>query len=211
MCLCASMCVCVWVCKGGRGSEGSWMSVQVLHTWMRLCSCAFYISENFIMYVVTSLKLDFSSVDYVENIRGWRGGWGLMGGVLRCICSYCMLGWSVHLWFCISKKSCVWWWLHTQFIFSLVHYVEIITCAVELLISRFCYLITEVSSCCWFQIIEEIDNNDIHIYEFPDCDSDEDEDFKQQDKELKVCECAGALCLFVCVPACSFVLFVLLF
>lgn len=35
------------------------------------------------------------------------------------------------------------------------------------------------------RIIEEIDNNDIHIYEFPDCDSDEDDDFKQQDKELK--------------------------
>ena len=38
-----------------------------------------------------------------------------------------------------------------------------------------------------FQIIEEIDNNDIHIYEFPECDSDEDDDFKQQDRELKVC------------------------
>ncbi|XP_070204669.1 septin-2-like isoform X1 [Littorina saxatilis] len=35
------------------------------------------------------------------------------------------------------------------------------------------------------RIIEEIDNNDIQIYEFPDCDSDEDDDFKQQDKELK--------------------------
>ena len=40
-----------------------------------------------------------------------------------------------------------------------------------------------------FQIIEEIDNNDIHIYEFPDCDSDEDDDFKQQDRELKVSVC----------------------
>lgn len=25
------------------------------------------------------------------------------------------------------------------------------------------------------------------IYQLPDCDSDEDEDFKQQDKELKAC------------------------
>lgn len=25
------------------------------------------------------------------------------------------------------------------------------------------------------------------IYQFPDCDSDEDEEFKQQDKELKAC------------------------
>nr|KAG5713192.1 hypothetical protein BaRGS_007719 [Batillaria attramentaria] len=38
------------------------------------------------------------------------------------------------------------------------------------------------------RIIEEIDNNDIHIYEFPDCDSDEDDDFKQQDRELKTLE-----------------------
>lgn len=27
----------------------------------------------------------------------------------------------------------------------------------------------------------------VQIYQFPDCDSDEDEDFKQQDKELKAC------------------------
>ncbi|KAM9841622.1 septin 5b [Aulostomus maculatus] len=32
---------------------------------------------------------------------------------------------------------------------------------------------------------EEIDKRGIKIYQFPDCDSDEDEDFKQQDKELK--------------------------
>ena len=35
-------------------------------------------------------------------------------------------------------------------------------------------------------ILDQISNNDIHIYEFPDCDSDEDEDFKKQDQELKV-------------------------
>ncbi|CAG5120923.1 unnamed protein product [Candidula unifasciata] len=35
------------------------------------------------------------------------------------------------------------------------------------------------------RILQEIDEYGIHIYEFPDCDSDEDEDFKQQDKELK--------------------------
>ncbi len=27
----------------------------------------------------------------------------------------------------------------------------------------------------------------MQIYQFPDCDSDEDEDFKKQDKELKEC------------------------
>ncbi|KAM9307058.1 septin 5b [Pholidichthys leucotaenia] len=32
---------------------------------------------------------------------------------------------------------------------------------------------------------EEIDKYGIKIYQFPNCDSDEDEDFKQQDKELK--------------------------
>ncbi|XP_026152851.1 septin 5b isoform X3 [Mastacembelus armatus] len=32
---------------------------------------------------------------------------------------------------------------------------------------------------------EEIDKYGIKIYQFPDCDSDEDEEFKQQDKELK--------------------------
>ncbi|XP_059167304.1 septin-2-like isoform X2 [Physella acuta] len=35
------------------------------------------------------------------------------------------------------------------------------------------------------RIIDEIEENHIRIYEFPDCDSDEDEDFKQQDRELK--------------------------
>uniref|UniRef100_A0A3Q0QSW8 Septin 5 n=1 Tax=Amphilophus citrinellus TaxID=61819 RepID=A0A3Q0QSW8_AMPCI len=32
---------------------------------------------------------------------------------------------------------------------------------------------------------EEIDKYGIKIYQFPDCDSDEDEEFKQQDKDLK--------------------------
>ena len=36
------------------------------------------------------------------------------------------------------------------------------------------------------QIIDEIEKHRIHIYQFPDCDSDEDDEFKQQDKELKV-------------------------
>ncbi|XP_035827807.1 septin-5-like [Aplysia californica] len=35
------------------------------------------------------------------------------------------------------------------------------------------------------RIMQEIEDNKIHVYEFPDCDSDEDEDFKQQDRELK--------------------------
>ncbi|XP_076434665.1 septin-2-like isoform X3 [Babylonia areolata] len=35
------------------------------------------------------------------------------------------------------------------------------------------------------RILEEIEEHNIHIYEFPDCDSDEDDEFKQQDKQLK--------------------------
>ncbi|XP_067687422.1 septin-2-like isoform X1 [Haliotis asinina] len=35
------------------------------------------------------------------------------------------------------------------------------------------------------RIMDEIEKNDIHIYEFPDCDSDEDEEFKKQDSDLK--------------------------
>lgn len=40
--------------------------------------------------------------------------------------------------------------------------------------------------CFFFQVREEIDKYGIKIYQFPHCDSDEDEEFKQQDKELKV-------------------------
>lgn len=36
--------------------------------------------------------------------------------------------------------------------------------------------------------MQEIEEHSIQIYEFPQCDSDEDEDFKQQDTELKVCQ-----------------------
>lgn len=34
-------------------------------------------------------------------------------------------------------------------------------------------------------VLNDIEANGIQIYQFPDCDSDEDEDFKQQDRELK--------------------------
>lgn len=34
--------------------------------------------------------------------------------------------------------------------------------------------------------MEQIEENHIDIYKFPECDSDEDEEFKQQDRELKV-------------------------
>lgn len=38
----------------------------------------------------------------------------------------------------------------------------------------------------YLQIREEIDKFGIKVYQFPECDSDEDEEFKQLDKELKV-------------------------
>lgn len=34
--------------------------------------------------------------------------------------------------------------------------------------------------------MHEIDENGIRIYPLPDCDSDEDEDYKEQVKQLKV-------------------------
>ncbi len=40
--------------------------------------------------------------------------------------------------------------------------------------------------CVNVQIREEIDKFGIKVYQFPECDSDEDEEFKQLDKELKV-------------------------
>lgn len=44
----------------------------------------------------------------------------------------------------------------------------------------------DLFQCQTLQIREEIEQYGIKIYQFPDCDSDEDEDFKQQDQELKV-------------------------
>lgn len=38
----------------------------------------------------------------------------------------------------------------------------------------------------YLQVMEQIEENHIDIYKFPECDSDEDEEFKQQDRELKV-------------------------
>lgn len=35
------------------------------------------------------------------------------------------------------------------------------------------------------RVLEDIESNGIQIYQFPECDSDEDEEFKQQDRELK--------------------------
>ena len=37
-----------------------------------------------------------------------------------------------------------------------------------------------------FQILDEIDEQGIKIYELPGCESDEDEDYVEQTKQLKV-------------------------
>ena len=36
------------------------------------------------------------------------------------------------------------------------------------------------------KVIQELSEHQIHIYKIPDCDSDEDEDFKSQNNLLKV-------------------------
>lgn len=40
--------------------------------------------------------------------------------------------------------------------------------------------------CVSSQIRAQLEEEEINIYQFPDCDSDEDEDFKRQDAEMKV-------------------------
>lgn len=35
------------------------------------------------------------------------------------------------------------------------------------------------------RILQDLEDNHIQLYQFPECDSDEDDDFKQQDRELK--------------------------
>lgn len=55
-----------------------------------------------------------------------------------------------------------------------------------------CPLVTSVRVCFLcvrVQIREEIDKFGIKVYQLPECDSDEDEEFKQLDKELKVSVC----------------------
>ena len=47
------------------------------------------------------------------------------------------------------------------------------------------------------RIMDQIASNDIHIYEFPDCDSDEAEEFKKQDEELKVSGKISEIYIFV--------------
>ncbi|XP_071449404.1 septin-2 [Hetaerina americana] len=37
------------------------------------------------------------------------------------------------------------------------------------------------------KIMADLEENKIQIYQFPECDSDEDEEFQQQDRELKAC------------------------
>lgn len=39
----------------------------------------------------------------------------------------------------------------------------------------------------FFQVLDEIEEHGIKIYQLPDAESDEDEDFKEQTRLLKVC------------------------
>lgn len=49
-----------------------------------------------------------------------------------------------------------------------------------------CVLLNHVWCVLSSQVKEDIDKYGIKIYQFPDCDSDEEEELKRQDKELKV-------------------------
>ena len=46
------------------------------------------------------------------------------------------------------------------------------------------------------QILNEIDEQGIKIYELPDCDSDEDEDYVEQTRQLKVQYLIVSVCCF---------------
>lgn len=47
-------------------------------------------------------------------------------------------------------------------------------------------VILTVSIPVFSEIRDQLKEEEINIYQFPDCDSDEDEDFKKQDAEMKV-------------------------
>lgn len=49
-----------------------------------------------------------------------------------------------------------------------------------------CGVLNHVRCVSSSQVKEDIDKYGIKIYQFPDCDSDEEEELKRQDKELKV-------------------------
>lgn len=71
----------------------------------------------------------------------------------------------------------------------------------DLSVSLFLLIPPSITSLVWassFQLREEIDKYGIKIYQFPDCDSDEDEEFKKQDKELKVISVPEIVHLLVC-------------
>lgn len=45
---------------------------------------------------------------------------------------------------------------------------------------------TSVSPSICSQIRDQLKEEEINIYQFPECDSDEDEEFKKQNEEMKV-------------------------
>ena len=49
-----------------------------------------------------------------------------------------------------------------------------------------CIMLISVYHFTLSQVRDEIERFGIKVYQFPECDSDEDEEFKQMDKELKV-------------------------
>ena len=47
------------------------------------------------------------------------------------------------------------------------------------------------------QILSQISDEEIRIYEFPDCDSDEDEDYKKQVRERVMLYVCKYICMYV--------------
>lgn len=45
--------------------------------------------------------------------------------------------------------------------------------------------VVKVEDQCQVRNIQELSDSEIEIYQFPDCDSDEDDDFKEQNEKLK--------------------------
>lgn len=45
---------------------------------------------------------------------------------------------------------------------------------------------TSVSTSVHPEIRDQLKEEEINIYQFPECDSDEDEEFKKQNEEMKV-------------------------
>ncbi len=111
----------------------------------------------------------------------------------------CMRKWTSFLWslkqtvslLMRSKSSRTGWvhtiWSHQQFLKCAPHGSSCFILGQTHLIQAGCF--NSMCSLCAsvvLQVRDEIEHFGINVYQFPECDSDEEEEFKQMDKELKV-------------------------